>query len=129
MGLDICHSIPISKHLMNELSDYVTVDELKLAQGYLDRHSDLICTVLEKEGEIINGIYFKDIGYQRKGMDSQFYLDFVNGKLYFEIEDVRKAYLYLKADHINNLSDLKENFKKTFIDNFVEGESIFCASW
>ena len=62
-------------------------------------------------------------------MDSQFYLDFVNGKLYFEIEDVRKAYLYLKADHINNLSDLKENFKKTFIDNFVEGESIFCASW
>jgi hypothetical protein len=129
MGLDLCHSIPISKHSTNEFCEYLTVDELEQVPDYLHRHTALICTVLEYEGEIIKGIFLREIGYQRKGMKSKFYVDFENGKRYFKLQDVEKAYSYLKADHINSLKDLQENFKRKFIGNFVEGESVFWASW
>lgn len=129
MGLDINHLVPVIKHSVNDLCEYLTVDELEMIPEYLNRHAALICTVLEFEDEIIQGIYFRKIGYQRKGMNSKFYRDFENGKPYLKMEDLEKAYLYLKGDHISNLKDLQENFKKTFIGNFVEGSSIFLAGW
>jgi hypothetical protein len=62
-------------------------------------------------------------------MSNKLYSDFKNDNLYFDLEDVRSAYKYLEADHINTLQDLQENFQKNFIDNFVEGKSIFQVSW
>ena len=40
-----------------------------------------------------------------------------------------KAYNYLQGDHINSLADLKRNFQANFIDNFVEGRSVFVVSY
>jgi len=74
-------------------------------------------------------IYFQQEGYQRKGMNSKFYSDFENDKLYFDLESLRKAYNYLEADRINSLKELQQNFQENFIDNFIEGKSIFQVSW
>jgi hypothetical protein len=62
-------------------------------------------------------------------MSSRFYKDFQNDKPYFDLHTVKKAYQYLEADHISSLEELQWNFQKNFIENFVEGESIFFASW
>jgi hypothetical protein len=66
-------------------------------------------------------------GYQRKGMRSEFYEDFENCKFYFDIASVIKSKLYLEVSV--NRPDLAETFQKDFIDNFVESESFFFASW
>jgi hypothetical protein len=71
-------------------------------------------------------IYWREIGYQRKGMERAFYEAFENCKLYFRKEDVLKAYTYLSADYSQHYVT---TFKEDFIDNFIEGESIFFASW
>lgn len=73
-------------------------------------------------------IYWKEIGYQRKRMSGNFYEDFGNCKLYFRKSDVLKAANCLSADR-EELPGLRDHFKAGFIDNFVEGESIFFASW
>jgi hypothetical protein len=80
-------------------------------------------------GDIIEKvIYWKTIGYQRKQMSRRFYEDFDNCKLYFRKSDVLKAATYLSADR-ENLPALNDSFKADFIDNFVEGKSIFFGSW
>ncbi|WKZ60579.1 MAG: hypothetical protein QY309_03680 [Cyclobacteriaceae bacterium] len=77
----------------------------------------------------IKGLYWTAKGYQRKGMNKDFYKDFENCKLYFDKASVLKASLYLKPTWDNDDLELKKEFKKNFIDNFVEGESIFFGSW
>ena len=74
-------------------------------------------------------LYFRTKGYQRKGMDRKFYRDFENDKFYYDKATVLKAYDYLQGDRIHSLVELQLNFKKNFIDSFVEGESIFFAGW
>lgn len=73
-------------------------------------------------------IYWKSIGYQRKRMSLDFYNDFENCKLYFRKSDVLKAVNYLCANN-KELPRLIECFKEGFIDNFIDGRSIFFASW
>jgi hypothetical protein len=77
----------------------------------------------------VNVIYFKEIGYQRKGMSSKLFKDFENEKPYLDLDTVKKVCKYLQADHISSLEELQQNFQKNFIDNFIEGESVFYASW
>lgn len=71
-------------------------------------------------------IYFEEVGYQRKGMNMSFYSEFVNCKPYFYKADVVKAASYLDIDH---RPEVIKYFPAQFIDNFIEGESIFFASW
>jgi hypothetical protein len=68
-------------------------------------------------------------GYQWKGMSRKFYEDFQNSRPYFDLQTVQKAYAYLEADHISTLDKLQRNFQQNFIATFVEGESLFFASW
>ncbi|RFP64294.1 hypothetical protein D0N36_14635 [Hymenobacter lapidiphilus] len=126
MGLDIYHVVPCPK--TTEVLDYFTVAELGDSPGFVEKHHALLAAVDEEEANT-KGIYFQDKGYQRKGMNSAFYQDFQNDKLYFDLASVKKAYAYLKADHISTLEQLQQNFRQNFIDNFVEGESLFFASW
>lgn len=74
------------------------------------------------------GMYSREIGYQRKGMNLAFYEDFQNCKLYFRKEDVLRASTYLSVND-QQRPNLVNEFKEAFIDNFIEGESIFLASW
>lgn len=73
-----------------------------------------------KNYEMIPVIYWTEIGYQRKGMQDEFYEAFENCKTYFRKEDVLKAASYLIG---------KGSFQEDFIDNFVEGDSLFMPSW
>jgi len=128
MGLDISHAVPSVKNSNVEELDYFTIEELGANRGFIERYTHLL---VEKEDEFAKTeiLYFAEKGYQRKGMNPKFYEDFENDKLYFDLQTVLKAYQYLKADHVNSLEELQLNFKKNFIENFVEGESIFFASW
>ena len=92
------------------------------------RHKYLIVEKYDEDVKV-NVIYFKEIGFQRKGMSSKFYKDSENGKPYLDLDTMKKAYSYLKGDHINSLEELRQNFQKFFIEAFIEGESIFYASW
>jgi hypothetical protein len=129
MGLDLSHFVPTENASDDKVLDYFTVDELNVFQGYVERHNQFI---IEKDFDELgkdNVMYFESKGYQRKGMSGKFYSDFGNDKLYFDLQSVIKAYQYLEADHISKLAELQDNFQKNFIDNFVEGESIFHISW
>jgi hypothetical protein len=127
MGLDLWHFSPTLPK--NGLEDYFTVDELNLNPEFLQRHHQLIVEKDFEEYGKSQVIYVQIKGYQRKGVKSSFYSDFKNDGVYFDLDDVLKAFSYLKADHISKLSDLEENFQSHFIDNFIEGESIFHVSW
>jgi hypothetical protein len=128
MGLDLRHVVRSYKTPEVEELDYFTKEELRHSPEFLSRN---ISFLVEKEVEGIETqvLYFKEKGYQRKGMSSRFYKDFQNDKPYFDLYTVKKAYQYLEADHISSLEELQWNFQKNFIENFVEGESIFFASW
>jgi hypothetical protein len=71
-------------------------------------------------------IYWKEIGYQRKGMEPAFYEAFEDCKLYFKREDTLRASTYLSPVGSKYYTG---TFKEQFIDNFIECESIFFASW
>jgi hypothetical protein len=73
-------------------------------------------------------IYWATKGYQRKGMNGYFYNDFKNDKLYFDKATAIRASRYLSPPSIYG-EKLKTHFQENFIDNFIEGESIFFASW
>ena len=125
MGLDLNHFIPSKIKTL----DYFTLDDLKNIDGYVKRHSPMIMDNEYSDIENEKIIFFESKGYQRKGMSSKFFLDFTNDTLYFHLDNVMKAYTYLEDDHINTLSALHQNFQINFIDNFVEGESVFYVSW
>jgi hypothetical protein len=77
----------------------------------------------------IKVLFYSKKGHQRKGMNSKFYKDFVNGKLYFDKNSVVKAYSYFDTTLGDSKAELQQQFKENFIDNFIEGESIFFCSW
>ena len=128
MGLDVRHVKPSPKNDSVLELDYFTFDELKNNPEFVDRYSHLFVEIDDDPGKI-KVLYFTEKGYQRKGMNRNFYKDFVNDKLYFNQLEVEKAFQYLNADHINSLEDFQLNFKKNFIESFIEGESVFFASW
>ncbi len=80
------------------------------------------------DGQTKPVIYWATKGYQRKGMNGYFYNDFEDGKLYFDKATVIKASRYLSPPSIYG-KKLKMHFQENFIDNFIEGESIFFSEW
>jgi hypothetical protein len=77
----------------------------------------------------IQVLYWATKGYQRKGMNRHFYEDFENCKLYFDKALVLKACSCLEPTWGNDYEELKAHFRSNFVDNFVEGESVFLGSW
>lgn len=117
MGLDLLHVKLAPKE--NDTSEYFTLEELNEFPLIVLRHRHLITLEIE-EDELIPVIYFKTIRHQRKGMKQEFQQAFHNCICYFLKEDTIRASTYLIE---------KRTFKEDFIDNFIEGESIFFASW
>ena len=78
---------------------------------------------------LVKVLFYSEKDHQRKDMSEAFYNDFKNGKLYFDKASVIKAGSYLWAPDDKAREDLQASFKKVFIDTFVEGESIFFATW
>jgi hypothetical protein len=127
MGLDICHVMPSEK--TNTTLDFLTIDDFASAPDYLNRHRHLVTEIKYDDGTKISVIYYLDKGYQRKRMNKDFIKNFQNDKLYFDLATVRFASTFLEANEGESQSELEESFKKNFIDNFVESESIFFISW
>lgn len=116
-----------------ELSNSLSHDARFVAEDHIDApwvaEAMSFTTIKYPIGDVTEQvIYRKTIGYQRKGMSRSFYEDFDNCKLYFRKSDVLKAANYLSAER-RDLPALKDHFKADFIDDFVEGKSIFFASW
>ena len=123
MGLDIYHVTPTSKTL--ETIDYFTMDDFHLNPSFLEKHKHLLAPNDYEDEKVL---YYLDKGYQRKRVTSNFIHEFENDKLYFHLDDVIKAKGYIEANPGENQPDLENEFQKNFIDNFIEGESIFYIS-
>jgi len=116
MGLDLLHVVPADD---NKYYEHFTMNELSSNPRFIELHKQIF---KEYDGELV--LFYKEIGYQRKAMIKDFYDAFENCKPYFEKKDVERAMIYLKPN-----DPFGADFKRNFIDNFVEGESIFFASW
>ena len=83
-------------------------------------------------------LYKKEVGYQRKGLNADFYKDYREGKIgYFvwnkkELERYRND--YCDDDHPSEydrhyICTPKADFKENIIDNFIEGECCVTFDW
>ena len=129
MGLDICHLTPIQKVGDNHALEFLSLENLADSPGYITRNEKFIVDSKSEKDGIEKGMFFDLKGQQRKGMRREFFSDFENDRIYFELQIAAVLYGYLSADHVNTLVELQLNFQLNFIDNFVEGESVFVVSW
>ena len=127
MGLDICHVTPSVK--TKDTIEYFTLEELKQKPDFIENHKHLVTFIDNGDDKKIAIIYYVDKGYQRKRMTKNFINVFENDKLYFELNMVKKAKLFLQANAGENQEELEQTFQANFIDNFVVGSSVFFASW
>lgn len=75
----------------------------------------------------IKVIYYKEIGYQRKGLNSRFYEDYRSEKIGYFVWDKKELERY-KNDYCDD-SCAKENFQRRIIDNFEEGKDCVIFDW
>jgi hypothetical protein len=123
MGLDLWHVYPSAQ----KESEYLTIDEFETAPHFITKYQHLFHVVEDPEKGRTLALNYSERGYQRKGMNREFYQQFENCKLYFDIDSLIKAKKHL--DITADRPDLSDTFQQDFIDNFVEGESFFFASW
>lgn len=126
MGLDIYHVklvLPSASTL-----DYLFVKDFESNPSFLEPYTEFITNVgvLPDVGQVI---YYEEKGCQRKRVAPGFLKAFESGKLYFRKEDIVRAKAFLKVDNPVSQLLLEQRFQRDFIDNFVEGESIFFADW
>lgn len=125
MGLDIYHVKPVLSSVST--LDYLFVEDFKSNPLFLERYTSLITEIGELP-DVDQVIYYEEKGYQRKSVAPGFLKVFESGKLYFLKADVVRAKTYLKADNEVSQLLLQNRFQREFIDNFIEGESIFFMS-
>lgn len=127
MGLDIWHVTP-SHNIEESVVDYFTLEELG-NQKYAELNRGFIQIVKDDNEESSLVIYFSELGYQRGGMAIEFKTEFINCKPYFDLQIVERAFQFIKGVDRTHEQQLKEEFQRSFVDNFKEGSSIFFASW
>ena len=120
MGLDLTHILPITEASDSDGYQFFTEQELAENQQY----QTFLGSYFADSDDGVKLLYYKEMGFQRKGMNSKFYEDF-QSDYYFDFKTVQRAYDYLQGDPINSLKQLRINFRKYFIDNFVPGMSVF----
>jgi len=87
--------------------------------------------------EIVKGMYFEEIGYLERSMDDRFYEIFRNNKhwLYGKKEDFELAYnciggeYYLNEYGIDFINEIKEDFRRDFIDKYIFGKSLMAINF
>lgn len=127
MGLDICHVTPAPKESFP--MDYFTLEELQDYPEFIERHKHLINFIDYGDEKQMAVIYYEEKGHHRKRVKAEFISVFENNKLYFDIETVKKAKLFIEANPGERQKKLEEAFQADFIDNFVNGESVFFINW
>lgn len=72
-------------------------------------------------------IYWKEVGYQRKGLNNKFYDDYEEGKIDYFVW-TKDELLRYKEDYCTESCD-KEKFQRNIIDNFEEGKDCVIFDW
>lgn len=72
-------------------------------------------------------LYYEEVGYQRKGLNDQFYEDYRNGKIGYFVWTLEELMRY-KESYCESIED-KEHFQRSIIDNFIEGECCVTFDW
>ena len=80
----------------------------------------------------VKGLYYKEIGYQRKNMGDNFYELFKNKYIFFgKKEDFDLAYdcvcnddWYLEHFSKKDIIEIRKEFKENFVDKYIFGNSI-----
>lgn len=122
MGLDICHVTPSPK--TPDTIEYFTLDEFHHNPDFLIKHQHLITQ--NDNGDKV--LFYIVKGHHRKRVNDSFILEFENDKLYFHLDGVKKAKTFILANFGEIQEDIENAFQKNFIDNFIEGESVFFIS-
>lgn len=95
---------------------------LPTGQRYEIRCSDL--PTFDKQVSVV--YYGEEVGYQRKGMNAQFYKDYDAGKLNYFVLDKATLEMYMDT-YVED--GMKEHFQENIIEPFVEGETVAIFSW
>lgn len=122
MGLDICHVTPSPK--TKDTIEYFTLAEFHNNPDFIEKHKHLITQ--NDVGDKV--LYYLEKGHHRKQVTDNFINVFKNGTLYFRLDDVKKAKNFLLANPGESQANIENSFQKNFIDNFIEGESVFFIS-
>lgn len=83
----------------------------------------------------VDGFYYEQVGYQRKGMNNKFYDTFREFLLWGKKEDFELALTcvgtewYIENWGLEAVNDMKKNFKENFVDKYEFGKSLLCASF
>lgn len=72
------------------------------------------------------GLYYYDVGYQRKCMDDKFYEIYKGDYIYTAREDFENLLNHVLAEEF---PEAYENIKKNFVDSYEEGKSMLYVSW
>ena len=71
-------------------------------------------------------VYYTEVGYQRKGLNGQFYQDYEDGKIGYFVWTKAELERYLD-DYVE--PDRKEYFKANIVDVFEDGKDVCSFDW
>jgi hypothetical protein len=120
MGLDIS----LAKIIAYEADDlcYLLVEEspelLPFFREYI-RKKHFIYDDEEYDSEVF---FYNELAYQRKGVIPSFYTDFINDVCLTRRDEVERLSNYIDLKH-------KASFVDSFINQFVEGQTIVIVGW
>ncbi len=83
----------------------------------------------------VQGMYYNEVGYQRKGMNKDFYMEFGKHEFYGKKEDFEKALMCVGDDRYieywgeKAVNRMREDFRKEFVDTFEFGVSLLHPSF
>ncbi len=103
-----------SKHTFNE--KLTVSSKLQIPYKSISYESELMKEVA----------YFKEIGHQRKGMDSKFFSFYENESFYCQLENFQKL---LDFNHSSNHMYQEGNIQKHFLNTYIKGKSILHIDW
>lgn len=131
--------------MMGPLEDTEKFKGNKEAYGYVLRHKDTDEDLVLSFEEIpvikkkVPVIYWKEVGYQRKGLNSKFYKDYEDGKIGYFVWTKAELERYLdeycdedtEIEHGDTkyTATYKDNFRVNIIDKFNEGTDVVSFDW
>jgi hypothetical protein len=114
------------EHNIHESPAFTTQPrDMTMSQKH-NRIIDYTKLVYQAGTEMVKVLYYKQLGYQRKGMTKGFYETFGSPFYCWEKKDVLLAASFLETD---SSEKFRQDFISDFVNNFVEGESIFLGSY
>jgi hypothetical protein len=115
--------------MQEKIENYVKKHQLHNLErnGLNIEHNNIeYSSILFSRLETVKGVYFNEVGYQRKSMNAEFYKKF-NRYLWGKKEDFELAYNCIESKLY--YKEARAHFKTNFLDTFEFGKSLLCASF